>query len=197
MFCFVLAALMAVTAWKPCGTGANDGSVGMIEWLTPTNITASNDMRATTLLSAVSNTTQILRATNFGFSTADIPAGSTIQGVEVGIERMKGASGLNTATDLLVRLRTAAGQLGDNKATATGWPATDAEAVYGGAADGWGSALTDATIRTAGFGVDIRAQQTGGTPAPAVDHVRIRVHYTVPPVPIHPVGSSWPMTLTP
>jgi hypothetical protein len=171
---------MPVTAWKGAGNGANDSSIGAVAWSNPGNITASNNSRALASLNATNTTTQILRATSFGFTAADIPPGSAVVGIEVEIERQKGSGGSNTATDLLIRLRNASGQAGDDKATGTGWPSTDGTATYGGGADTWSAGLTDSDLRDSGFGVDIRAQRTGGTPTPAVDHVRIRVHYTEP-----------------
>jgi hypothetical protein len=166
------------TAYKFAGTGANDATTGAVAWSSPDNVTASDDARATSALSAGSTTTQTLRATNFGFTTSDIPTGAVINGIEVEIERQKGSGGANTATDLLVRLRTSSGLVGNDKATATAWPAADAAATYGGAADMWGSSLTDSDLRSSGFGVDIRAQRTGGSPTVAVDAVRVRVTFT-------------------
>jgi hypothetical protein len=174
---------VAVTAWKICGTGANDSSTGAVAWSNPTNIQANNNTRATSALSVSNTTTQILRATNFGFTTSDIPSGSTIDGIEVGIDRQKGSGGTNNATDLLVRLRTSSGQTGSDKATATAWPNGDAVATYGGATDTWSAGLSDSDILSSGFGVDIQAQRTGGSPTAAVDYVEVRVHYTEPSSP--------------
>jgi hypothetical protein len=169
------------TAWKSAGTGANDAGVGDAAWSNPGNITASNDTRATSATMGAGQTTQILRATNFGFSTSDVPTGATVVGIEVGIERQRNSTGGNQVVDNVVRLRTSSGQVGNNKAdTGTNWPNNDAEVVYGGAADTWAASLTDSAVRGSDFGVDIRAARSGGTVASAgVDHVQIRITYTV------------------
>ena len=172
---------MAVTGWKAAGTGANDASVGNSAWSNPGNITASNNTRATTGTMGAGQSSQILRATNFGFTTSDIPSGSTIDGIEIGIERQRTATGGNQVQDSTIRLRTSGGQTGTNKAVASNWPSTEAEAVYGGSTDVWSTTYTDSDIRGSDFGVDIRCARTGGTAASGgVDHVRCRVYYTEP-----------------
>jgi hypothetical protein len=132
-------------------------------------------------------TSQILRATNFGFS-AEVPAGSTIDGIEVGVERL--VSGLppppaDEVMDLLVRLRTGSGQAGDDKADiVTAWTSTDTEIIYGGSGDDWNAGLDDGDVRSTDFGLDFRAQRNdiGDKPISQVDAIRMRVHYTPPPV---------------
>jgi len=164
------------TAWKSAGAGANDASVGDVAWSNPGNITASDDNYASAGDGGFFPiTTQILRATNFGFTTSDIPSGATILGIEVGIERRNEFS---DSTDVLVQLRTGSGRTGDDKAdTGTTWPSSDAEVIYGGAADDWNAGLTDADIRGSDFGVDFRADAADTfSSQPDVDHIRIRVH---------------------
>lgn len=170
---------MAVTDWKFAGTGANDNSVGNAAWSNTGNITASNNSRATTATMGAGQTSQILRATNFGFTTSDIPSGSTIDGIEVRIERSRNATGGNQVQDNLIRLRLSSGQTGDNKVVAGNWPNSDGQATYGGESDKWNTSLTDSQIRGSDFGVDIRCERTGGTAASGgVDAVEIRIHYT-------------------
>jgi hypothetical protein len=143
---------MAVTAWKPAGAGANDDAVGAVAWSDPGNITASNDARATSALSSSNTTTQILRATTFGFTIDDIPIGSTIDGIEVGIEKQQPVTGGNNSRDLFLSLRLATGVTGDDKAvTNVNWGNSDAESVYGTATDAWNAGLTPANIHTDGF----------------------------------------------
>lgn len=162
------------TEWKSAGAGANDSSVGDQAWSNPGNITASDDSYAESVLIS-GETTQILRATTFGFTTSDIPNGATILGIEVGVERSADGA---TFVDLLARLRTGAGQTGDDKAdTGTGWPTSDAEVIYGGSSDTWGAGLSDSDIRDSAFGFDFRAEFAGPfTTGASVDHIRIRVH---------------------
>jgi hypothetical protein len=169
---------MAVTAWKFAGTGANDAAVGNAAWATPGNITASNNTYAQTATMGAGQTSQILRATNFGFTTSDIPDGSTIDGIEVRIERARATGGGTNVRDNAIILRKSTGQVGDNKAVTTVWPTADGTATYGAADDVWGASFTDTEILNSGFGVDIRCERTQGTAAGRVDAVEIRVHYT-------------------
>jgi len=167
---------VAVTDWRLAGTGANDSSVGNAAWSNPGNIVASNDSRAVTATMSAGQTSQILRATNFGFS---IPSGSTIDGIEVRIERSRTSSGGNQVQDNLIRLRKSTGQVGDNKAVGGNWPNNDTQTTYGGDSDVWSSSFTVDEINNSGFGVDIRCERSGGTAAAGgVDAVEIRVHYT-------------------
>jgi len=162
------------TDWKSAGTGANDASVGDHSWSNPGNITASDNSYAQCDFSSVS-TSQILRATNFGFDTDDVPEGATILGIEVGIERTDGAG--DQIFELLVRLRTSSGQTGDDKSNGDGFPSSDAEKVYGASDDDWSAGLSDSDIRSSGFGVDFRAErQDPFNFSGQVDHIRIRVH---------------------
>lgn len=66
------------------GTGADDASVGTITWSNPGNITASDNTYATNLTGCITSVSHYLKATNFGFS---VPAGATITGITVEIER--------------------------------------------------------------------------------------------------------------
>lgn len=167
------------TAWKFAGTGANIAG-GNDAWDNPGNIIADDGDVAT---SGVGNATdtQTLRATNFGFSASDIPEGAQILGIEVGVMRRTfSAFGSGGAPqDLLVRLRIAAGQVGDDKASPEFWPTVEAEKIYGAAEDDWNAGLTDADVRSAGFGVDLRVVSSAAGSnlwTLLVDFVRVRVH---------------------
>jgi len=166
---------MAVTGWKTAGTAANAKRTGYI-WNNPNNAKVSNNQYADTW-NAYQNS-DWLRLTAFGFSSADIPSGSTIDGIEVKIER-KSSSATYYAKDNALYLRKTSGQVGDNKAdTSTHWPTSDTEASYGGAADTWNASLADTDIISSDFGIDLSALVIYYGVG-YVDYVSIRVYYTL------------------
>lgn len=118
-----------------------------------------------------------IRMTNFSFSGV-LPADAEIKGVEVDVERSVDTG--SDLTDDLVQLVVGGSLTGDNKATATAWPTTEAVANYGGATDLWGTGgLTRTQVVASDFGVEIRATKgTSVTDIQArIDHVTITVHY--------------------
>jgi hypothetical protein len=125
-----------------------------------------------------------LKAANFGFS---IPGGATIDGILVEIEqrRFNGA-----ARDQEVRLYdSTAALVGDEKATATAWPATATIASYGGSTDDWNAGLDDVDINDPDFGVAHIVAATSNNTDIGVDFIRITVYYTAAAtLPIPSVG---------
>lgn len=153
------------------GLGADNNAAGDVAWSNPTNVYTSNDSRATAVLTA-GQTTHYLDCTTFGFA---VPTGATITGITVSIERSGTVS--NDAADTTVQLIKGGTAQGNNKASASKWPTTDAVATYGGAADLWGLALTASDVNATNFGVTIRANATAGSTV-RVDHVQITVHFS-------------------
>lgn len=155
------------------GTFADDATVGSVAWSDP-ELAATSDTNVATATSGGLFTTHYLLATNFGFS---IPAGATIDGIVVGVERKEGST-FEDITDSSIRLYKGS-FVGDNKATGTEWPTALTYADYGGAADTWSAGLTAADVNASTFGVGISAVCSvafGGTAS--IDHIRITVYYT-------------------
>jgi hypothetical protein len=152
---------------------------GTVAWTSPTNVYASDNSRASVSLGK-GVISQYLQATGFGFT---IPTTATINGIQVDIERYAN----NTLiTDNSVRIIKGGTSSGDDKAdTATGWPAADAYATYGGSTDLWGLTWAASDINNSTFGValDIKNNKTGKDAAYIgyVDHIKITVYYTIPP----------------
>ena len=165
------------------------GPSGDNDWLTPGNISANDAAEAeiTAATYDANDHSYRLKAQNFGFT---IPAGSTIDGIVVEIEQRAFAG---AAEDQEVRLYNAAGTLvGDDKQTATAWPATATIATYGGAADTWAAGLTDTDVNDVDFGVAHIVLATAANTDIGVDFVRVTVHYTagaqaIPPLKVEPV----------
>lgn len=172
------------------GTGANDNSFGTTAWADPGNITSSNNAYATAEPVAASST-QYLKATNFGFS---IPGGSTIDGIELKIERHSDDGDFNsTGKDSRVRLVKGGTVQTTDKASAAMWSLTDAVATYGGAADLWGTTWTADDINSSGFGavlsmLGVNLPDTDGYGA--VDHMTLRVYYTASSPPVNSVAPA-------
>lgn len=70
------------TAWKMAGTGANS-STGNTVWLNPTRITAEDASYAG---GEITNASDNLLATNFGFTTSDVPLVGIVTGVNVRVK---------------------------------------------------------------------------------------------------------------
>lgn len=155
-------------------TGDDDG------WVNPGNVSADDGSEAQVTAASfdANDQTFALRCSNFDFASV-IPAGSTIDGitVEVAQRRFAGA-----ARDDQVQLFSAPGTvIGDNKATATAWPATETTATYGGAADTWNASPTDTMVRDPNFGVQVKAFATAANTDVGIDFVRMTITYTPPP----------------
>jgi hypothetical protein len=170
------------------GTRADDGSNGGNEaWGSVATIAASDDLYATADCSCVKmgftlipDLTHYLKATNFGFA---IPADSTVNGVEVEIERRATGSNTNIADDE-VRLVVSGTVQGANLAAVGTWLASDIYVQYGSSVELWGASLSPSMVNASNFGVVISArdQASGGScPNSAtaqVDHIRMTIFYT-------------------
>ncbi len=155
------------------GAGATSGSPA---WTSPGSITASDDVRAQCGVAAL-GTSGTLKATSFGFA---IPAGATINGITVAIERRStSASVIKDSTIQLLKAGTAAGS---NKAdTGTFWPNNvDSTATYGSASDLWGTSWAASDINDVNFGVQIITSNadTSVIRQSQVDAVKITIDYT-------------------
>ena len=172
---------MATAGPRYPGTTASEiGPSGDNDWISTSPITADDGSEAqiTAATYDAADHSYRLKATNFGFS-ADVPAGATINGITVEIDRRCFAG---AAQDQEVRLYDSTGTLvGDDKQTATAWPATLGIATYGGAADTWTSGLDADDIRSAGFGVALIVLADGANTDIGVDFIRVTVTYTAPP----------------
>lgn len=167
------------TATKFATTGASLTSGAGTAWTNPTRVTASDNSRATAALSGAGSSSRTLRARSFGFTTSDIPTGSTIVGIEIFIERSQ--SGV-AAVDSVVKLSinnagTEADEVGSNKSAGAVWVTTEAITTFGSSIDSWGASLTDTQVRAATFGVDFKVT-TSASSTLSVDAVSCRITYT-------------------
>lgn len=159
-------------------SAVNDGT--FVDWTNPTNVYSSNDSYTTVAAAARRRVdTSALLVTGFGFT---IPAGSTINGIQVDVERKKSTSAAGTScSDSLISLTKDGSSNTGSTADTNAWPTTEAYQTFGDATDLWSTTWTVAEINDANFGfmfsaVLIGSSTTGITAS--VDHVRITVHYT-------------------
>jgi hypothetical protein len=166
------------------GTAANLSNAGSSEntdaWVGPTNVGADDTTQA--LITAASydspDISQILVASNFGFT---IPAGSTIDGITVAIERSNVAGAASDNRVQLGKGTTFASLVGTNKAdTATDWPTTTGAVSYGGVSDLWGTTWTVSEINASSFAVFLSVQADAANTDIGVDYIRVTVTYTPP-----------------
>ena len=80
--------------------------------------------------------------------------------------------------DNVVKLVRGGSVVGNNLASASYWPASDALASYGGNSELWGTTLTAAQVNAADFGIVLSATTTTGATA-AVDYIALTVYYSV------------------
>ena len=144
------------------------------DWVSIVNI-GDNDGVYTSITAATYDANDIsyqAKAQGFGFA---IPAGTTIDGIIVQIERRTAAG---AAVDYRVQLLDEAGTLvGDNKAdTVNAWPAADTMKTYGDTTDLWGWTTTTVDkLNDADFGVVLSVKATAANTDIYVDYIRITI----------------------
>lgn len=165
------------------GAMATEANGTSVDWSTPDEAKTSNNTYAYCVQPFSSRVSYYLNATTFGFA---VPAGSTIDGIVVEIERKaKYNSTYHYVDDGTVQLLVGGSRSGDNKAaTAVKWPTSDAVVDYGSASDLWGLTPTVDEVNASDFGVSIAAVirseiGKGHTNNTAyVDFISITVYYT-------------------
>jgi hypothetical protein len=155
----------------------SDGT-GVVAWVNPANAVACQAPDAGPYATAtygamlVGNSANLV-GTGCGFT---IPAGATIDGIQVDFMRHQG--GAPNVFDNLTLILQAGVPLGLNHATAANWPALDALLTVGGAADLWGLAWTPADINDVGFGCQIAVENTAGGVSALIGCFSITVTFT-------------------
>jgi hypothetical protein len=167
---------------------ANAGS--SYTFSSPSNVLASDGSyaQAKATIGLFSGTTDYIVATNFNFSSAGIPAGSTVCGIKVDIQK--------TGTSLVIIIPTAYvvddkvclvknGTIitaGNHALTGTGniWTTTDAWYSYGSNSDSWGTTWILSDITSSNFGVAISAKFVALIallPTADIDNIQVTVYY--------------------
>ncbi|MGA2417678.1 MAG: dockerin type I domain-containing protein [Candidatus Staskawiczbacteria bacterium] len=169
----------ASTSAKYAGTATDKGG-GTATWTNPSRAAGSNTSdAATAALPSNGNTSTKLALTNFGFTSSDIPAGATINGISVAVDW--GSSNNKTIDNLVQLTKDGSTLIGSNKA-ASGTHGHQVQ-TYGGAADTWSAGLAQTDIASnSNFGVILQYTKNGtGQPGEVVSvyDVTITVTYTL------------------
>jgi MSHA biogenesis protein MshQ len=175
----------AVTVSASPGT-CTSSAIGLLAWTNPTNARTSNTTYATATATSATGLqlTDNLTCNNYGFA---IPAGSTINGVQVNIRRKISSTNSTTGQDSGVYLINSSGAInaGTNRATATAYTTSDVVDVHGTATDLWGAAWTVTDINSTNFGAayqgSISKTTSSTTRTISVDYIQITIDYTAPP----------------
>jgi hypothetical protein len=166
------------TSTKSVGFTSLGSGGGSSVWSYLTNTSASDD-NYTTVSGPDGWISRDLDCTNFGFS---IPAGSTIDGIEVKIERY-GSLVIDTSIKLL-NGDGAGGESAQDKSTGASWSSTDTVDSFGGSTDTWGETWSVSDINSSDFGVRIQCQDAVASDSQIgsaqIDHVEIVIHYSPP-----------------
>jgi len=154
-------------------------------WFPPENARLSDDSRALVSMTFAGLDSHQLQATDFQFT---VPAGSTIDGITVEIEKRFTGVGVQDRT---VKLIKNGAVVGTNKASGSAWGGADAFVSYGGGTDLWGETWSVADINATNFGVALVAfATTSGTSDGEIDSFRITVTYTAPAVTSRSIAPS-------
>lgn len=159
---------------------ANVGGIGSVAWGSTGNAVSSNNSYATATVDGT--TTNWLRCLNYSFS---IPAGATILGIEVNVERRSNRTQNGGSQDAGMRLVKAGAIQATDRSSGTTYTTGDVVETHGGAADLWGTTWTPAEINAANFGAAFAATKPSGGGAAhmvSVDFMSITVYYSLPVV---------------
>jgi hypothetical protein len=179
--------MSAVTSWHyptvAAGSLADDDNANSA-WVNPSYIFSDNTAYASRTVSSTSHT-RTLRGSGFGFTSSDIPDGSTITGIELAIRRYN-SPGLDYLVSLVPQSTGSIGdRAGDNKADAvTVWPNSPADALYGGDGDMWGTSISLSQIKSSDFAVDFMGTASSLSASLAIDSFKVRIYFIPPPADI-------------
>lgn len=146
------------------------------DWTTAANVGANDGAYASITAATFDSpdTSYVMRATNLSMG---VPAGATINGILVEIERHS-ANGA-VADDDVCLTKDGSTRAGDDLSTgATFNPTTDTTVSFGGATNLWNTTWTAAQVNASTFGVIYKMTATGTDSDGFVDFIRVTVYYT-------------------
>ncbi len=185
LFCFaeafweeVFYSVLADSSGPNSPSNAYDDYMGMnTPWTNASNVTANDNSRATVDLE-VDGVSNLLFATDFGFS---ITEGSTIDGIEVQVEQSSVSGDINGDTAYMVK----GGMIdyGSDHGSLAGWNISEDYVDYGGDDDTWNSTTLSEVNDGYNFGFAINAGCNPGltcneADTARIDHIRMKVYYT-------------------
>lgn len=179
---------MAATSVKYPGSTTTKGSDD--PWTNIGNITSDNNTDATCVIGSQDNGSSYAVGYNFGFTSSDIPSGSTIDGIVVEVEAWRSAGSIaGELVFILYSDATGGTQIGDT--VFSGLNITGTRAVYtaGSPSDTWNSSATQSQVVNSSFGAGVRYRRTSSSGTVAFDFIRVTIYYTAPTTKIPQVVS--------
>lgn len=168
--------VLPTSSAKGSGTAADNGG-GVDAWTNITNAQGTADATYATCAMVIGDTSNFAKLTNYGFTSSDVPAGATINGIRVNItNHANNASGVTPTTVEIVKGGTV--QTTQNKGTSVALPTTDTTTTYGATNDLWGVTWAQTDITSSGFGMTVQ-YTSAGTRTVSLDCATIDVTYTV------------------
>jgi hypothetical protein len=171
---------MPTTAWTNPSAAAT-GISGDVAWNNKDNALADDANDATAAISGF-QTSEYLQVQGFGFA---IPAGATIDLVEVQIDRdaVAGAANLNDIQLMSGAFGSGASLKGDPDSwNGTNFFGGSGFSTFGGSgSDGWSgyrATLTSTIVNASDFGVAIKAANVSGSNTVRVNVIQMRITYT-------------------
>lgn len=190
---------MAVTSYLSCGTVVDDSGVGTLTWyaddsstaLSGSEVSSDNGVYAGVFPTSLA-VTHYLKCTNFGFTSGDVPVGSTINGFEIEVRQYRTTTPTTAST--LVKFVKGGSVSGNDIGTASDWATSETAVVYGTSIELGGLSWTQSDVTASNFGCVISVSMSSTRDFPLlrvhlIDQVRIRVYYT-PPGPPSMTGMS-------
>ncbi len=161
-------------------TGATSSATGSLAWSNPGNITSSNNARASVTLSNTTASHYLIASSSSMF----IPGYATITGIEVYVETLQSSVGGTTGSAQFnsVNVMKNGAVVGTTQTNATAWTTTEKQFQFGSSSALWGTTWTPADFNS-GFAVamTVRGAADYANRIANIDHVIVRVFYTVPP----------------
>jgi hypothetical protein len=174
---------MAVTAWRSPGTVTEDTSVGTATFTNPGNVATVGGSVTTIAWATGTHTSSRLKCTNWGFTSAHIPSGSTIDGLEFRYQRQENGTTDNLQTTEIYHIDSSGVlQTGTNSGDVGEWPTGAlATVTVGGPTNKMGyNSATQSDVTDADFGISFRCGTIGSgtTPDGTIDSFELRIYYT-------------------
>ena len=134
----------------------------------------------------------------FGFTAADIPANSTLDGITVALVADISGSSNRTQTFTLQLVDSAGMPVGSQKTVPPSGNLTTASTLYtaGGPGDTWGASFNRAAILSSSFGVRVQSNAGNGGKDNRLYCLNATVSYTVNPIVIAKDGAAFNTTVT-
>lgn len=157
---------MADTGLQVCSTVDSESWSGTFD-------TASLNTSDTTRCLNIGNT--YVPAVISGFDFSAVPAGATIDGIEVQAEFSSGGAGVTAYIQLSASWDGGSSYTATKEDSVLG--ATDTVRTYGGAADTWGRTWSQTELG-ANFKLKVEGKASGPTSACRLDYLVAKVYYT-------------------